>query len=328
MKLRLLVIVSLLLTLLPGCLFNVGRVKPETQDKFNSASQRDQRTNLITAPGQKVSISNTPAPIEGTIPKEVPQPIKPVTPNVVDIKNPPEPNLPTTKDEQSAKPNEIFPDWLREKKQASPDTPLLSSMRAFQDGRSDFGIEQLRTFSPMNQAILAKLLPSAARVAVSDLNDKIEATNLVANAEAAAEIARPYAELRIDTMKNCARAIDFGVLHKPFSKNDILRTGQFFELYYELSNTVPEIVNNEDSEQIFVLSFRIAVRIKGVNGALIKETTGSRRRTTGRPIHDVYDAIRLQAPETPGIYALELEVSDTLGRRAKKSLEFRVEERK
>lgn len=217
----------------------------------------------------------------------------------------------------------MFPSMFRPG--PGPDTPFLAAARAHQDGRTDFAQEQLRAMPPVNQDILAKLLPAAAKTAVGNLNDPKEAGEILARVEAAAEKLRPRTELRFDVFRLCSKAIDFGE-YTPIPSSVSLRPGQYVLLYSEVKGAVPELII-VDGVQNHMLRFSATLRIRD-SGKLVKETSQKFQRTTQTSPHDVWVAYGFPVPNHPGYYTAELELTDTAGRRAKRSVEFRVEDRK
>ena len=206
-----------------------------------------------------------------------------------------------------------------------PDTPFLAAARAHQDGRADYAMEHLRAMPPVNQDILAKLLPAAAKTAVGNLNDPKEAGEILLRIDSAADQLRPRTELRIDALRLCSKIIDYGE-YDPIPATVALRPGQDVTLYSEVKGAVPELIV-VDSETRYLLRFSAAVRIRG-NGKLVTETSQPYQRRTRSQPRDVIVGYGFEAPHQTGFYTAELELTDTAGRRAKRSVEFRVEDRK
>jgi hypothetical protein len=308
----------------PGCAFHTS-VQPEPVNAPLSVSagpKKEQFGELITGPGQRVSVSRSPAPLPPTttIPQEPPVPIDPVSPppvGSVELPKPPGPPSAGTGDE---KPEAIFPSIFPS--QQGPDSPFLAAARAYERGRSEFASEQLRWFAPVNQAVLAKLLPAAARTAAGPIQDAKEATDLVGRIESAAEVLRPFAELRIETIRLCDRVIDYG----DYVPSVSLHAGKHVVLYYEVENVIPEQLATSGDVKYFV-GFRAKVRIRG-NGKTSEIDSGTYQRQSFRPVRDVYAGMNIKLPSQPGLYTLELELLDAPGRRASRTLEFRVDERK
>lgn len=316
----------LVIGIVPGCAFHANvQPEPATAPVSGSAgAKKEQFGELITAPGQRVSVSQSPAPLPPTttIPQGPPVPIDPVSPPPAGSVELPKPPGASSSSSASAeeKPDAIFPSIFPS--QQGPDSPFLAAARAYERGRSEFASEQLRWFAPVNQAVLAKLLPAAARTAAGPIQDAKEATDLVNRIESAAEVLRPFAELRIETIRLCDRVSDFG----DYVPSVSLHTGKHVVLYYEVENVIPEQLATSGDVKYFV-GFRAKVRIRG-NGKTSEIDSGTYQRQSFRPVRDVYAGMNIKLPSQPGLYTLELELLDAPGRRASRSLEFRVDERK
>jgi hypothetical protein len=307
-----------------GCALTVHQQTPED---VRNAQKKDAFGELITAPGQNYSLNPSPEPLTGTIPTTPPVPVETKTaPKPATVVAPPNPVItPVSHPDQSQHSGEegILPSIFRPA--PGPDTPFLAAARAHEAGRADFAMEQLRAMPPANQDLLGKLLPAAAKTAIGNLNDPKEAGEILFRIESAADQLRPRSELRIDTLRVCTRAIDFGE-YDPIPVTTPLRPGQLVVLYSEVKGAVAESIV-ADSEQHHMLRFNAALRIRD-GGKLVKETTQKYQRTTRPLAHDVWVALGFPAPIQPGYYTAELELTDTAGRRAKRSVEFRVEDRK
>jgi hypothetical protein len=307
----------------PGCALTVH----EQNDDGRNSPKKDSFAELITAPGQHYPLGTAPAPLTGSIPtappapvmaKQEPKPASAVSPPNPIVMAPPRPDQ-----SQPVADEGILPSMFRPG--PGPDTPFLAAARAHQDGRSDFAQEQLRAMPPVNQDILGKLLPAAAKTAVSNLNDPKEAGEILHRIDSAADQLRPRTELRIDALRLCSKIIDFGE-YDPIPATAALRPGQVVTLYSEIKGAVPELIT-VDGETRYLLRFSAAVRIRG-NGKLVSETSQPYQRKTRSQPRDVIVGYGFEAPHQTGFYTAELELTDTAGRRAKRSVEFRVDDRK
>jgi hypothetical protein len=305
----------------PGCAVTVH----EQQSEGVTAPVRSKERfgDLISGPGQRVSMSGVPTPPEGPIPTTPPQPFPIQTPRAADAVPPPSPIQPVPsrpEDVKSADANPLLPPIFRTG--PGPETPLLAATRAYQDGRGDFGQELLRPFPVANQDVLAKLLPAVARTAVANLNDPREVTDVLNQVEAAADRLRPRAELRVENLHVCSQAYDFGE-YTPIPPTVPLHPGQLVKLYAEVKGAVPEVLVSE-GESEYVFRFGATFRVRGGGKEISKPYT---RKTRAIP-RDIVVITEFRAPPTPGPYQAELELTDTAGRRARRAVEFRVDDRK
>jgi hypothetical protein len=314
MGLRGAIFVGLSLLPLSGCAVN-WTIKADNEQPV-AAPRKEQFGELITGPGQRVPIGNTPAPLPETIPTEPPKPIEPVKPGTIDVPpqaEPPKPN------ESNPSPDSLFPSIFPPH---GPDTPLIAATRAFQDGRADFANDQLRWFGPVNQAVLSKLLPAAARTAAGPIQDANAAGDLLTRIEAAADVVRPFAELKIESLRLCDRVDDYG----DYVPTMALHTGKRVVVYYEVENLIPEQLTAA-GEPKFTVGFRAKVRVRSKD-KVVEQFSGTFNRQWQRPVRDVFGANAIDLPATPGYYTLDVELIDTAGRRVSRSLEFRVDDRR
>lgn len=306
-----------------GCAITVHEQNPEDASNIR---KKDAFGELITAPGQHYSLGTAPAPVTGPIPTTKPVPVTSNSgPKPATHVDPPKPDIrPVSHPDESRQSGDegILPPMFH---RPGPDTPFLAAARAHQDGRADYAMEHLRAMPPANQDILAKLLPAAAKTAVGNLTDPKEAGEILARVEAAADQLRPRTELRFDVFRICTKVIGYGE-YSPIPASVALRPGQHVVLYSELKGAVPELIIVE-GEQHHMLRFNASLRIRD-SGKLVREITQKYQRTTQSQVKDVDISIGFPAPNQPGYYIAEFELTDTAGRRAKRSVEFRVEDRK
>lgn len=309
----------------PGCAITFHEQVPH-DDEFVSAKKKESFADLISAPGQRVAMSSTPTPIEGPIPQQPPTPI--VVPN---LETRPPGTLPSSippipskgPDEQTK--TEVTPlvtPFLQPR--TEPDTPFLAAARAFQNGRPDYGQDQLRALPTATQDILTRLLGAAAKTAVGNLNDPKEAGEILTRIDSAAELLRSRTDLKIDVLRMCSIVVAYGE-YTPITNTSAMRPGQLVRLYSEIKGTVPEVmaVNGEPQYDI---RFNVTVRIRG-NGTS-SEKSSPFHQPTRSPVRDVYVPLNFAIPSQPGYYTVEMEITDTAGRRAKRSIDFRVDDRK
>lgn len=304
----------------PGCALTVHDQRPD--EPVVAVKTKERFGELITGPGQRVSMSGVPAPPDGPIPTTPPLPFPLQTPRAADVVLPPSAiqPIPSRPDEsKSADANPLLPPLFRSG--PGPDTPLLAAVRAYQDGRGDYGQEQLRPFPIANQDVLGKLLPAAARAAVANLNDPREVSDVLNQVEAAADRLRPRTELRVDNLHVCSQAIDFGE-YTPIPPTTALHPGQRVKLYAEVKGAVPEVLVAE-GETEFVIRFGATFRVRGGGKEFSMPYT---RRTRNVAPRDNYVITDFHAPTKPGLYQAELELTDTAGRRARRAVEFRVDD--
>lgn len=309
----------------PGCAVTVHEQLPSNEELVSSP-RKESFADLITAPGQRYAVSNTPAPIEGPIPSNPPAPliIRPQpNPRPAEDVSPPEKQFPVPTHPEVPGPSNATPlGGSPFSPPPKPDTPFLASARAFQDGRADLGQEQLRSLPTTNQELLAKLLPAAAKSAIGNLNDPKEAGEIFNRIEAAADQLRPRTELKIDVLRMCSKLIAFGE-YDSIPTGVGLRPGQFVIFYAEVKGVVPEVITVK-GEPIYHVNLAAVFRLR-YNGSVV-ETTDKFNQKTRSPARDIFVPFIYTLPTQPGYYTAEMELTDTAGRRAKRSLEFRIDE--
>lgn len=312
------------LLIAPGCAL-MPEIRMDSFEPVSTSTAPPKTTfgELITAPGQSVAknpgvVPDEPQPIPPTVIAKAPPTAGTVPPPMPRIEPPPQPGSSTPGPDAPLLPP-LFPH------RATLDTPFLAAVRAYQDGRPDYALEHLRHLPSSSQDVLIKLLPAAARSAEGHLHDPAEATDVLRQIESAAAVLRPRSELRMDVIRLCSKWTDYGE-YDPVPAGQSLRPGAYLFLYAEVRGVVPEEVPFKDGEPGYLIRFRAAFRCKG--GGKLKEESKSYFRHTRSPARDICVPYGFTAPETPGFYVVEFELTDTAGRKAKQSIEFRVDDRK
>ncbi|MFO0935082.1 MAG: hypothetical protein U0798_01020 [Gemmataceae bacterium] len=324
----------------PGCVLVHSQTPVHEQQV--SVPHKEPFADLITAPGQRLAVSSsTPAPIEGPLPSSPPAPLtfqpvpsssatpsipKPVEdiPPVIQKGSTPVAPVPALPTHEGALPttNSLYPPSLSNQK---PDSAFIAAARAFEDGRADFGQEQLRALPMSNQELLSKLLPAAAKSAAGSLNDPHEVGDILQQLESASDQLRRRADLKIDVLLLASRWIGFGE-YTAIPQNVSLRPGQFVLLYSEPKWTVPEVIF-KGGQPSYTVCFEVTIRVR--SGTAVQfEKKGTFRQETMSQRNNICVPYEFSVPTKPGVYSVDLELTDVYGRRAKRSIDFRVEDRK
>lgn len=213
-----------------------------------------------------------------------------------------------------------------------PESPLVTAVRAYSEGRFQDAIETLRKLDKNQQDFVLAVLPILARGATADLaNDPVTAGALVEQLRGAAARLEPLAALKIEKVAFCSDVAAFGrFVQRPIANP--YRPNERVQLYLELRN-----LGNQVTADGFLTHVHAAVEIRDADDKLVAQIDPDdhrrvpvvkfeKRLVTRSPLQDFHVLYIFSAPPAPGVYTVTVQLSDATGRRTVKSVpaEFRV----
>lgn len=211
----------------------------------------------------------------------------------------------------------------------APETPLLSAIHAYEEGKPDRAIEFLSLLERPNQELVLAMLPVLTRGATLDLRDPVATAILTDQIRNAASRIEPGAALKLDTVTLCANVIGYG-MYEPLPKGQPYRRSQLAELYIEVRNMGCQPAVGPNGEN-FVIPYLTITEIRDSNNRLVDQLDPANlsrltpvvqtkhNRYCRSPIHDFHILYQFQAPATPGVYTIAVAIQDPITKRTIKT---------
>jgi hypothetical protein len=206
-----------------------------------------------------------------------------------------------------------------------PEKPLIAAMQCFLDKRPAEAVERLRRYDKPNQELLLCLLPLAARLTESSLQqaDPQDMAAVVEQLQGLETPLRARAALGIDKMCFCRRIERYGV-YDPLPDNYAFRPGEPVQLYVELRNFSSEL-----HDRVYVTRLHSRVEAHDYEGRVVwrEDFHDADRADVSQTLrHDYFNNYRFCVPDIPpGSYTLWIHVQDVATKRStRRSLDFRV----
>ncbi|MGL6075316.1 MAG: hypothetical protein ACRC8S_14255 [Fimbriiglobus sp.] len=299
---------------------NVVQVSPETVVVEPTSGF----ATLPRAPGERVSRHALPATTEPTTtatPTKDPAPSEPAS-------KPAPPQAPPTGllTSQTRSPSEVMGSLT-----ANTDSPLVSALRAYMEGKHDVGDEYLKTLAPANRAALKELIPAIAGLAPrSTPTTTVEMSRIVHQLETGTQLLVPRAELTITKTVPCRRIRGYGRF-EPLPESYQFSPGSLAEIYVELKNVtaIPK------PGGVYLTELETSLRIRKPNGDILElmneqtvkvpEIVTWNRTVTQTPLRDHHIPFSFEVPKEPGIYSAIFSITDhKTGRSISRGLAFVV----
>jgi hypothetical protein len=215
--------------------------------------------------------------------------------------------------------------------------PLLAAVRAHLDGKPERAFESIASLDRNNQEVILALLPVLTRGATANLaGDPLGAAILVDQLRVAASRLEPFAALRVEAAVFCDEINGFA-RYKPSPINRPFAPKELATLYLEVRNLVSQPHAGPKGETYLTMAHVRAV-VKDAYGnsvdlphpkeyrRKVKVVEYDDNRYTRAPIQEFHMIFVFPVPTNPGVYTVQLELTDAAGRRSVKTppVEFRV----
>lgn len=215
--------------------------------------------------------------------------------------------------------------------------PLLAALRAHLDGKPERAFESISSLDRHNQEVILALLPVLTRGASANLaGDPLGAAILVDQLRVTASRLEPFAALRVETALFCDAIEGYG-RYKPSSVNKPYAPKEGATLYLEVRNLVCQPFAGPEG-QTYLTMAHVRAEVKDVYGnsvdlphpkeyrRKVKVVQYDEKRYSRSPLHDFHMIFVFPVPANPGVYTVQLELSDAAGKRSVKTppVEFRV----
>jgi hypothetical protein len=219
---------------------------------------------------------------------------------------------------------------------ASPESPLLQAIRAYQNKRPDEAIELLKQYDASNQEMMLYLVPLMVRLSEGSVGAMTpdELAVVVDHLQGATGTLRSKAALRLDAVCFCRRVLSYGK-YEALDSHYVFQPGEPVWVYAEVRNftweplPAPPGPDGKPGVRGYGMRLDHTLEVCDATGHVVWQTHPAPRDDVRRtPPADYYLAYRFPVPPRlpPGAYTLIVQVVDKpTGRVVRgKPVEFRI----